>query len=204
MLYSPTRGSKRIWTLGEEVKGTAAAVLARLCAALRVTGGSLAEQRLLFLGAGRAAIGIADLVVATVVAQGVPPARARSTCWLFDSRGLVVARRGDLAWLKRPYAHEHELVLDFRSAVHELKPTAILGVAAAAGEFTREVIEELSRLNDRPIVFVLSKRSREAECSARQACEWSGGRAIFASGSASDPRWSTADGEPLQVHPAAR
>lgn len=191
MLQNVLLDSGRTHTHADDMQGTAAVFLARLCSALRVTGASLAEQRLLFLGAGRAAIGIADLVVTTMVAQGVSPARARSLCWLFDSRGLVVARRGDLAWLKRPYAHEHELVLDFRSAVHELKPTAIIGVAAAAGEFTREVIEELTRLNDRPIIFVLSRRSREAECSAQQAYEWSGGRALFACVSPMDSRWST-------------
>jgi malate dehydrogenase (oxaloacetate-decarboxylating)(NADP+) len=180
----------RIHTDADDRQGTAALCLACLCSALRVTGASLAEQRLLFLGAGRIAIGIADLVVVTMVAQGVSPTRARSLCWLFDSRGLVTARRGDLAWSKRAYAHEHEPVLDFASAVHELKPTAIIGVAAATGEFTREVVEELTRLNDRPIIFVLSSRSWEAECSAQQADEWSGGRALFASASSMDAGWA--------------
>jgi len=70
-------------------------------------------------------------------------------------------------------------VLDFRSAVHQLKPTAIVGVAGVAGEFTREVIEEMTRVNDRPLIFVLSKPGSKAECSAQQADEWSGGRAVF-------------------------
>jgi malate dehydrogenase (oxaloacetate-decarboxylating)(NADP+) len=91
----------------------------------------------------------------------------------------VVARRGDLAWCKRPYAHEHEPVLDFRSAVHQLRPTAIIGVAGAPGEFTREVIAEMARVNDRPLIFALSKPAPMAECSAWQADEWSGGRAVF-------------------------
>jgi malate dehydrogenase (oxaloacetate-decarboxylating)(NADP+) len=181
----------RTYTDADDRQGTAALCLANLCSALRVTGASLAEQRLLFLGAGRVAIGIADLVVVTMVAQGVSPTRARSLCWLFDSRGLVTARRGDLAWSKRAYAHEHKPVLDFASAVHELKPTAIIGAAAAAGEFTREVVEELTRLNDRPIIFVLSRRNGEAECSAQQACDWSGGRALFGSATPMDPRWSS-------------
>ena len=182
MLQDATLDSEQTSNFDEDIQRAAVVVLGGLHSALRASGGSLATQRLLFLGAGKAAIGIADLVVSAMVSQGVPPARARSVCWLFDSRGLVVSRRGDLAWCKRPYAHEHELVLDFRSAVHRLKPTAIVGVAGVAGvagEFTREVIAEMARVNDRPLVFVLSKPASKAECSAQQADEWSGGRAVF-------------------------
>jgi len=182
MLQDAMLDSEQTGNFDEDIQRAAIVVLGGLHSAMRASGGSLATQRLLFLGAGKAAIGIADLVVSAMVSQGVPPARARSVCWLFDSRGLVVARRGDLAWCKRPYAHEHELVLDFRSAVHQLKPTAIVGVAGVAGvagEFTREVIEEMTRVNDRPLIFVLSKPGSKAECTAQQADQWSGGRAIF-------------------------
>jgi malate dehydrogenase (oxaloacetate-decarboxylating)(NADP+) len=186
MLEYATLDSERTLNIDDDIKATAAVVLARLGSALRITGGLLAEQRLLFLGAGKAAIGVADLVVDAMVAQGVARARARNACWLFDSRGLVVARRGDLAWRKRAYAHEHPLVLDFARAVHELKPTVIIGAAAAPHEFTCEVIEEMSRLHARPIIFVLSQPCSKAECSAQQAREWSACRALFASGSLLD------------------
>jgi malate dehydrogenase (oxaloacetate-decarboxylating)(NADP+) len=163
----------------DDIEKAAVLVLGGLCSSLRTSGGSLATQRLLFLGAGKAAIGIADLIVSTLISQGVPPARARSVCWLFDSTGLVVARRGDLAWCKRRYAHEHEPVLHFHSAVHQLRPTAIVGVSGIPREFSREVIAEMARVNDRPLIFVLSKPASKAECGARQADEWSGGRAIY-------------------------
>jgi malate dehydrogenase (oxaloacetate-decarboxylating)(NADP+) len=152
-----------------------------------VTGGTLDRQRLLFLGAGEAATGIADLAVAAIVEAGADPAQARRCCWLFDSKGLVAAGRSGLAEHKRPYAHEHPLQTDFLGAIRELKPTAIIGVSATAGAFTRDVIEEMTRLNAQPIVFALSNPTSKSECTAQQAYEWSGGRALFASGSPFDP-----------------
>src|SRR5207244_429682 len=121
----------RVCSFNDDIQGTAAVALAGLCSALRVTGSALAEQRLLFLGAGEAATGIADLVVSAMVAQGVPAAQARRACWLFDSRGLVVAGRGELAAHKRPFAHEHGPVSSFAEAVRTLHPTALIGVAAS-------------------------------------------------------------------------
>jgi malate dehydrogenase (oxaloacetate-decarboxylating)(NADP+) len=177
----------RICTFNDDIQGTAAVALAGLVSAMRIGGGSLAEQRLLFLGAGEAATGIADLTVAAMVAQGLEPAEARRRCWLVDSHGLVVKSRGDLAAHKLPYAQDHAAIADFPGAVRALKPTAIIGVAAVGQTFTREVLGEMARNNARPIVFALSNPTSKAECSAEQAYQWTGGRALFASGSPFDP-----------------
>ncbi|MBA4175951.1 MAG: NAD-dependent malic enzyme [Leptothrix sp. (in: Bacteria)] len=176
----------RICTFNDDIQGTAAVALAGLYSALRVTQGELAQQRLLFMGAGEAATGIADLAVAAMVADGVDAATARRCCWLFDSKGLVVAGRGELAAHKQPYAHEHAAIGDFGAAVRALRPTAIIGVAAVAGSFTQQIIEEMTRLNERPIVFALSNPTSKSECTAAQAYAWSGGRALFACGSPFD------------------
>ncbi len=177
----------RICTFNDDIQGTAAVALAGLNSALRVTRGELAKQRLLFLGAGEAATGIAELVVSAMVAGGTNAAEARRCCWLFDSKGLVVAGRSDLATHKRAFAHDHAPQGDFLAALRDLRPTAIIGVSAIGGAFTREVIEEMTRLNERPIVFALSNPTTQSECTAQQAYEWSGGRALFASGSPFDP-----------------
>ena len=177
----------RICTFNDDIQGTAAVALAGLLSALRAGGGTLVEQKLLFLGAGEAATGIADLVVAAMVAQGLAPDAARARCWLVDSRGLVVKGRADLASHKLPYAQDHALIRDFPSAVRVLKPTAIVGVAAVGETFTREVLEEMARNNARPIVFALSNPTSKSECTAEHAYRWTAGRALFASGCPFDP-----------------
>ena len=189
----------RICTFNDDIQGTAAVALAGLYSAMRVAGGTLAQQRVLFLGAGEAATGIADLIAADLAAGGMAPAAARSNCWLFDSKGLVVAGRGELALHKQPYAHEHAPQSDFVAAIRALKPTAVIGVAASGGAFTREVLGTMSELNRRPIVFALSNPTSKAECTAQQAYEWSDGRALFACGSPFDPvTWGSATFVPRQ------
>ena len=177
----------RVPTFNDDIQGTAAVTLAGILSALRVTGGALPAQTLLFQGAGEAATGIADLTVEAMVAKGVDKADARRRCWLFDSKGLVTARRTDLAEHKRPYAHEHAGAATLLDAVKALKPTAIIGVAAVGGAFTEDVVRTMAALNGRPVVFALSNPTSKSECTATQAYTWSDGRALFACGSPFDP-----------------
>jgi len=177
----------RICTFNDDIQGTAGVALAGIYSALRITGGKLADQKLLFFGAGEAATGICDLVVSAMVSQGLTEADARRRCWLVDTQGLVVKSRTKLAEHKLPYAHDHPFVPDFLSAIQTLKPTAIIGVAAVGGTFTRKVLETMARVNERPIVFALSNPTSKAECTAEEAYRWTGGRAIFACGSPFDP-----------------
>ncbi|HET7203703.1 MAG TPA: NAD-dependent malic enzyme [Steroidobacteraceae bacterium] len=171
----------------DDIQGTASVTVAGILSSLRVTRQRMRDQTFLCLGAGEAATGICDLLVAAMADDGLELEQARQRCWMVDSRGLVVAGRGDLAEHKKPYAHVHAPITDFLGAVRSLRPTAIIGVGAVPGTFTEAVVREMARINERPIVFALSNPTSRAECTALQAYEWSEGRALFASGSPFDP-----------------
>jgi malate dehydrogenase (oxaloacetate-decarboxylating)(NADP+) len=178
---------EQICTFDDDIQGTGAVALAGLYSALRITGGRLSDQKILFLGAGEAGIGIADLIVAALREEGLSEAEARRHCWFVDSKGLVVETREDLAEHKLAYAHDHAFVADLASAIEVLEPSAIIGVSGQPGTFTQSVVETMAELNPRPIVFALSNPTSKAECTAEQAYRWTQGRAVFASGSPFDP-----------------
>jgi malate dehydrogenase (oxaloacetate-decarboxylating)(NADP+) len=174
-------------TFDDDIQGTAAVVLAGLYSALRITGNKLTDHRFLFLGAGEAGIGIGDLIVTGLTAEGLPEDEARRRCCFVDSKGLVVKSRADLVEHKRPYAHDLAPVSGFLEAIESLKPTAIIGVSGMPRTFTKPIVEAMARINRRPIVFALSNPTSKAECTAEEAYAWSEGSAIFASGSPFPP-----------------
>jgi malate dehydrogenase (oxaloacetate-decarboxylating)(NADP+) len=177
----------RICTFNDDIQGTGAVALAGMYSALRITGGKLKEQKILFLGAGEGGIGIGKLIISAMMAEGSTEEEARSRCWYFDSNGLVVKNRKDLTEHKVPFAHDHEPMSDFLSAVESLKPTVIIGVSAISKAFNRQVLETMARFNRRPIVFALSNPTSKSECTAEEAYSWTQGHAIFASGSPFQP-----------------
>ena len=167
----------------DDIQGTGSVAAAGLFSALRITRTPLAEQKVLFLGAGEAGIGIADTIVAALVSEGMAENEARKHCWFVDSKGLVVEGRDNISASKLPYAHRHTPIASFLDAVQAIKPTAIIGVSGQAGAFNQSVVEAMSALQERPIIFALSNPTSKAECTATEAYTWSNGRAIFASGS---------------------
>jgi malate dehydrogenase (oxaloacetate-decarboxylating)(NADP+) len=167
----------------DDIQGTASVTLAGVLSALRITQGILPEQRILFLGAGEAGIGIGDLIVTALEHEGLSTAEARRRCWFVDSKGLVVNSRTDLAHHKLAYAHQHPACADLVQAIQTLKPTVLIGVSGMPKAFSQPVIEAMAACNPRPVVFALSNPTSKAECSAEEAYTWSHGKAIFASGS---------------------
>ncbi|KAL5222484.1 hypothetical protein ABZP36_027197 [Zizania latifolia] len=173
----------------DDIQGTAAVVLAGLIAAQKFVSRTLADHTFLFFGAGEAGTGIAELVALEISNQSkVPVEEARKKIWLVDSKGLIVSSRKDsLQPFKKRYAHEHEPVKDLLDVVKAIKPTALIGSAGVGRSFTKEVIEAMASINERPIILALSNPTSQSECTAEQAYSWSEGRAIFGSGSPFDP-----------------
>jgi malate dehydrogenase (oxaloacetate-decarboxylating)(NADP+) len=177
----------QICTFNDDIQGTASVTLAGLYSAMRITKGKLTDQKILFHGAGEAAIGIGNLIVSAMMDQGVSSEEAMSRCWFRDSRALVESSRTDLQEHKRPFAHNHKPICDLLEIIKELKPTALIGVSGQPKQFTQVIVEEMARINERPIIFALSNPTSRAECTAEEAIRWTNGQAIFASGSPFDP-----------------
>jgi malate dehydrogenase (oxaloacetate-decarboxylating)(NADP+) len=197
-----------ICTFNDDIQGTAGVALAGIFAALRLTGQKLAEQRFLFLGAGSAATGIAGLISRAMAHDGMAIAAARRRNALFDVNGLLVTSRTDVAGFQQPFAQDRAPIATFVDAIEALRPTAIIGVSTVPKLFSREVIEAMARINQRPIIFPFSNPTSRSECTAEEAYRWSDGRAVFASGSPFPPveiagrRFVPGQGNNVYVFPA--
>ncbi|MEM5317132.1 NAD-dependent malic enzyme [Paraburkholderia sp. JHI869] len=172
----------RILCFNDDIQGTAAIALAGIAAAITQTNGRLIDQRILFLGAGSAGIGIAKLIAAEMQNKGLSPEDARSRIRLFDVNGLVESSRTDLTEAQKVWAHEDKPTNRFLDVIEDFKPTVLIGVSTKGGAFTKEVVEAMARLNEKPIIFALSNPTTKAECTAEQAYKWSDGSALFAAG----------------------
>src|SRR5712691_1254743 len=177
----------KICTYNDDIQGTAGIALAGIFAALRITGRKITEQRLLFLGGGSAGTGIAEPISQAMALEGMDIREARGRNALFDINGLLVTSRADLADFQKPFAQDRAPVSTFVEAIKALRPTGIIGVSTVPKLFTREVIEAMSGINERPIIFPYSNPTSRSECTAEEAYRWSGGKAVFASGSPFPP-----------------
>ncbi|KAK7255467.1 hypothetical protein RIF29_28877 [Crotalaria pallida] len=173
----------------DDIQGTASVVLAGLVAALKLVGGNLADHKVLFLGAGEAGTGIAELIALEVSKRtNVPVDDVRKNIWLVDSKGLIVSsRKESLQHFKKPWAHEHEPVKELLDCVNKIKPTVLIGTSGQGKTFTKEVVESMASINEKPLILALSNPTSQSECTAEEAYTWSQGRAIFASGSPFSP-----------------
>uniref|UniRef100_A0A8C7CWA2 Malic enzyme n=1 Tax=Oncorhynchus kisutch TaxID=8019 RepID=A0A8C7CWA2_ONCKI len=175
-------------TFNDDIQGTAAVALAGLLAAQRAIGKPITEHRILFCGAGEAALGIASLITMSMVEKGLTQDEARKKIWMFDKDGLLVKGRSqETDSNQEAFVHESPGdVQSFLDAVNVIQPTAIIGVSGAGRLFTHDVLKKMGTLNKRPIIFALSNPTTKAECTAEDAYTLTDGRCLFASGSPFD------------------
>jgi malate dehydrogenase (oxaloacetate-decarboxylating)(NADP+) len=171
----------------DDVQGTAGITLAGMINACKLKGTKLKDEKYLFLGAGSAGIGLADLLCSALVGQGVALKEAQSQVYMFDVNGLLESTRKDLVDFQKPYAHKHAPTREFVAAIESIKPTTIIGVSTIGGAFNQEVVESMARINERPVILALSNPTEHAECTAEQAYTWSNGKAIYAAGVQFEP-----------------
>ncbi|MFU9139015.1 NAD-dependent malic enzyme [Erwinia tasmaniensis] len=176
------RYQSRALVYNDDIQGTASVVLAGLITALKTTGGKLSQQRVLFAGAGSAGTGIANMLVEAMVLEGAEREEARRAITLFDKDGLIETGRKKLSAEQQTFARKAEPQSDLQKVVEAVKPTVLIGVSTQGGLFSEKVVKTMTKLNERPIIFPLSNPTDNAECTAKQAYQWSKGKALYAAG----------------------
>lgn len=166
----------------DDIQGTAAVTLAGIYASSRITQKSFADLKIMLLGTGSAATGVAELLVPAFKAAGLSEAEAYSRVSFIDRRGLVTATHALIKPRIRSFV-KNLPAADFVTAIATIQPDVLIGATGTAGAFTEAVVREISRYQQHPVIIALSNPTSHTECTAEQAYRWSEGRAIFASGS---------------------
>ena len=183
----------RLCTFNDDIQGTGAVTVAGLLAATKLTHAKLSEQRVVILGAGSSAIGICDQITAAMMGEGADERQARAKLWLVDSQGLVQTGRTKLEPFKQKYAQPTDMTFNWRvndrsqitfgDVVRNVKPTILIGTSAQAGAFTEEIVREMAKHVERPVIFPLSNPTSKSEATPSDLFDWTEGRAVIATGS---------------------
>ncbi len=183
----------RLCTFNDDIQGTGAVTVAGLLAAAKTTNTNLSQQRIVILGAGSSAIGICDQIAAAMVVERVAKDDARKSLWLVDSKGLVHDGRTDLDAFKQKYAQASAATLNwkqddpsgltFGDVIRNVRPTVMIGTSAQPGAFTEEIVREMAKHVERPVIFPLSNPTSKSEATPSDLLNWTDGRALIATGS---------------------
>jgi malate dehydrogenase (oxaloacetate-decarboxylating) len=180
-------------TFNDDIQGTAAVTLGAVLGAVSVTGKRLPEQQVVFLGAGSAAIGVANYLRAAMVQEGLSEQEARSRFWLVDKTGLLHEGRGDLTPEQRVYAQPTDRMANWprtsggevglTDLIGQIEATILIGLSTVGGAFTEPIVREMARKTTRPVIFPLSNPTARSEAKPRDLIRWTDGRALIATGS---------------------
>jgi malate dehydrogenase (oxaloacetate-decarboxylating) len=183
----------KLLTYNDDIQGTAGVTLGAVLGAVDVTGKRLREQQIVFLGAGSAAVGVADYLRAALVQDGLSEAEARGRFWLVDRDGLLHTGRTDLTPEQRVYAQPADRVANWPRTSHgtigladvigRVEATILIGLSTVGGAFSEPIVREMARKVQRPVIFPLSNPTVRSEAGPEDLIRWTGGRALVATGS---------------------
>jgi malate dehydrogenase (oxaloacetate-decarboxylating)(NADP+) len=179
--------SDNVCCYNDDIQGTASVVLAGLTTGLQIKDESLTDQRFLFVGAGSAGLGIANLLVSAMQLDGLGKDDAEARISMFDDHGLLEPSRKDMSSSQQVYAHVAAPTTDLNAAIDAFRPTALIGASTVKGIFTKQVIQTMAKLNARPIIFALSNPTDKTECTAQEAYEYTDGTTLCCRRSISGP-----------------
>jgi malate dehydrogenase (oxaloacetate-decarboxylating) len=184
-------------TFNDDVQGTAAVVLGAVVGASKVAGKSIKEHQLVFVGAGSAAIGVADYLRVAMVEEGLSENEARARFWIVDKDGLLDNDRRDLSDEQKTYARVRNEIADWprnqhgqiglAEVINKIDTTVLIGLSTVKGIFTESIVREMARKTERPIIFPLSNPTSHSEAEPADLLEWTEGRALVATGSPFGP-----------------
>nr|WP_318540143.1 NAD-dependent malic enzyme [Terribacillus saccharophilus] len=186
----------KILTFNDDIQGTGAITLAAVMSASKVTGTPISEQRVVVFGPGSAGIGNADQIAATMVLDGISKEDALKNFWAIDQRGLLTDDMDGIAEFQKPYLRSADEVKDWNKedgiiglaeVIRQVKPTILIGTSGQAGAFSAEIIKEMAKHVEHPVIMPMSNPTPLAEAIPKDLLEWTEGKALIATGSPFDP-----------------
>jgi len=183
----------QLLTFNDDIQGTAGVALGAILSAVKVSGRSLKDQQIVFLGAGSAGIGVADGLRGAIVGDGLSEQEARSHFWFVDKDGLLHSGRKDLSPEQSVYAQPQERVsgwpatangqIGLADVIGKIEATILIGLSTVGGAFTEAIVREMARKVQRPIIFPISNPTIKSEAKAEDLIRWTDARALIATGS---------------------
>ena len=187
------RYQNELLTFNDDIQGTAAVTLGAIIGASKVAKKKISDHQIVFVGAGSAAIGVADYLRFAMLSEGLSEKEARSRFWIVDKDGLLNSQRSDLTEEQKGYARDVNEVAGWTRNEHgnpslaevisKINATVLIGLSTVHGIFSEPLVSEMARKTERPIIFPLSNPTSHSEADPADLISWTEGRALIATGS---------------------
>ncbi|MGL5577357.1 MAG: NAD-dependent malic enzyme [Sarcina sp.] len=182
---------EKICTFNDDIQGTGVMMVSALNAVAKITNITVKDHKIVIFGGGTAGVGVSDQILFEKIRAGKSEEEALKDFYLVDRYGLIIDNMENLTEGQRKYARSNNEFLnpitDLAKIVKEVEPTVLIGTSGVAGAFTKEVVEIMSSINERPAIMPISNPTRLCEAKASDIIKWSDGKALVVTGSPSEP-----------------